>query len=93
MRYRKLANHVIITYLELCEEDFKLLLGLLRGIGFNGCIAEEPINPKGCRYAYLDDYGVWLCQRNDSSIGFCPGADLCPYGFKEDRRRGWSREG
>ena len=93
MRYRKLGDHRIITYLELCEEDFKLLLGLLRSLGFEGLIVEEPINPRGCRYADIDDYGVWLCQRSDSSIALCPGADLCPYGFKESMRRGWSREG
>lgn len=41
MRYRRFGSHRIVTNLELCEEDFKLLLGLLSGIGFRGPIVEE----------------------------------------------------
>jgi len=91
MRYRRFGNHRIITYLELCEEDFKLLLGLLRGIGFKGSVVEEPINPGNCLYAVPDNTGMWMCLKNFDAPGLCPGADLCPY--KKSGKRVVNHEG
>jgi hypothetical protein len=88
MRYRRFGNHVIVTYLELCEEDFKLLLGLLRSIGFEGSMVEEPISPGNCPYAVRDNAGIWMCLKNENAPSLCPGINLCPYVLEKYEKRG-----